>query len=379
MDGVREDSLASRFGDLEDPRRAQGQRHRLVDVVVMAICAVICGAEGWVDVAEFGQSKKEWFKTFLELPGGIPSHDTFRRVFGLIDPEAFQERFRSWVQAVNVLSAGQVVAVDGKTSRRTHDRRSGKGALHLVSAWATDNRVALGQLAVDTKSNEITAIPELLNLLLLQGCIVTIDAMGCQHEIARTIREGGADYVLAVKDNQPTLHQEIRWLFSRVDHPEFPKMLHEEWRTVEKDHGRIEIRRCRTITAPHRLQSLDPNGTWLDLRSVVEVQSTRKISGRSESDTRYFIASLDGNAKACAHAVREHWGVENRLHWVLDVAFREDDSRIRSGHSSENMAVLRHIALNLLTCEKSLKRGVKGKRLKAGWDNDYLVKVLTAA
>ena len=379
MAGGGAGSLTEHFGEVEDPRRGQGQRHRLVDIVVVAICAVVCGAEGWVDVAEFGRSKEGWLRTFLELPHGIPSHDTFRRVFSLLDPEAFQERFRSWVQAANVITAGQVVAVDGKASRRSHDRRGGKEALHLVSAWATESRVALGQLAVDGKSNEITAIPKLLEVLMLNGCIVTIDAMGCQHQIARGIVEAGADYVLAVKENQPTLFQEIRWLFSRVDHPDYPSLLHESFRTTEKDHGRLETRVCQTIIAPHPLASLNPDGNWPNLRSVIAVHSQRRIPSQTQRETRYFISSLDGSANSASHAVRQHWGIENRLHWVLDVAFREDDARIRTGHGAENFAVLRHIALNLINGERSLRRGVKGKRLKAGWDNDYLATILTGS
>jgi predicted transposase YbfD/YdcC len=379
MGEERAGSLAEHFGGLEDPRRGQGQRHRLMDIVVIAICAVVCGAEGWVDVAEFGQSKEAWFRSFLELPNGIPSHDTFGRVFSLISPERFQERFRAWVHSVNVNLAGQVVAVDEKTSRRSHDRRAGTEALHVVSAWATEARLTLGQRAVDDKSNEITAIPKLLELLLLQGCIVTIDALGTQQEIAHQIVATGADYVLAVKENQPKLYREVLWPFSRVEHPDYPALLHDTDRNVEKDHGRLEQRVCQTITAPEHLASLNPDGQWTGLRSVIAVHASRRVGGKRQEETRYFISSLDGNAKTAANAVGQHWGIENRLHWVLDVAFRDDDSRIRTGHAAENLAVLRHIALNLLNAETTLRRGVKGKRLTAGWDNDYLKKVLAAA
>jgi predicted transposase YbfD/YdcC len=249
----------------------------------------------------------------------------------------------------------------------------------LVSAWATQARLALGQRAVDGKSNEITAIPQLLELLWLQGCIVTIDAMGTQHQIARQIVEAGADYVLAVKENQPKLYHEIRWLFSHVDHPDYPALLHDSHQAVGKDHGRLERRLCQTITSPERLASLNPDGLWPNLHCLIAVHASRRVGGKPQQETRYFISSLDGNAQTCALAVRQHWGIENQLHWVLDVAFREDDSRIRIGHAAENMAVLRHIALNLLNAESSLRRGIKGKRLKAGWDDAYLAKVLASA
>jgi predicted transposase YbfD/YdcC len=350
-----------------------------VDIVVIAVCAVVCGAEGWVDVAEFGRSKEGWFRTFLALPTGIPSHDTFGRVFSRIDPERFQACFRAWVLAANADLAGQIVAVDGKTSRRTHNRGAGREALHLVSAWATEARLTLGQRAVDGKSNEITAIPKLLELLHLEGCLVTIDAMGTQQAIARQIVEAGADYVLSVKENQPTLYREILWLFSRVEHPDYPQLLHDTHRTLDKDHGRLERRVCQTITAPQHLASLTAEGQWPGLRSVIAVHASRRVGTKLEEETRYFIASLDGDARTCAQAVRQHWGIENRLHWVLDVAFRDDESRVRTGHAAENLAVLRHIALNLLNAETTLRRGVKGKRLKAGWDNDYLARILAGA
>lgn len=254
--------VAGVFSSLEDPRQRRGRRHRLGDVIMIAIAAVICGADGWVEVEEFGKAKESWLRQRLELANGIPSHDTFARVFGALDAAGFEQCFRQWVRAVNDLSPGQVVAIDGKTVRRSHDRSRGQAALHLVSAWAAENRLVLGQVAVRDKSNEITAIPALLDLLLLAGTVVTIDAMGCQHEIAKRITSAGGDYVLAVKDNQPKLSQEVRWLFSHVDHPDYPRLLHDQHQSTEKNHGRIETRLVQTITDPMRLRSLDPDGRW---------------------------------------------------------------------------------------------------------------------
>jgi predicted transposase YbfD/YdcC len=371
-------TIADHFANIEDPRVERTREHALIDIMVIAICAVICGANHWTEVELFGQAKKKWFQTFLKLANGIPSHDTFGRVFASLDPKQFQASFLNWIQSVSQLLPAEVVAIDGKVIRRSHDRGIGKEAIHMVSAWATANRIVLGQRKVAEKSNEITAIPELLQALALSGCIVTIDAMGCQTEIVQTIIEQGADYVLALKGNQGNLSQDVQEAFAYGHKTNFEQVIHDYHKTVGKGHGRLEIRECWTMPVAEWCEHIRHVEAWANWQTMVMVKSQRQSEGETTEETRFFISSLGSNAQELLAAVRTHWEIENGLHWVLDVAFREDESRIRKGFGQENFALLRHIALNLLKQDKSTKVGIKSKRLKAGWDETYLLSLLTA-
>lgn len=357
-------SISDCFSDLTEPRDSN-KRHKLIDIITIALCAVICGADTWEDIEEFGVTKRAWFERFLELPHGIPGHDTFARVCASINPEEFQQAFLTWVGAVREAS---IVAIDGKTLRRAHDKNA--SPLHLVSAWACENKMVLGQVRTREKSNEITAIPELLSVLDLEGCIVTIDAMGCQKEIVKTIVEKGADYVLGLKGNQGTLHDDVKLYFEDCLASGFDDVDYHE--TIDGDHGRIETRR---YWATSDIAWLD-TGPWKNLSTIVMVQRERILDGAASVETSYYITSLKSDAGLIARAVRGHWGIENSLHWVLDIAFREDESRIRKDNAPANFAVMRHMALNLLRQETSVKRSIKTKRLKAGWDTDYLARIL---
>ena len=369
-------SILEHFGNIEDPRMTRRRLHKLVDIMGIAICAVICGAENWQEIEQWGKAKRVWLKTFLELPNGIPSHDTFGRVFGLIDDQAFQKAFLDWVQDVNTIFNGQVIAIDGKCSRGSHDRANGKSAIYMVSAWATENSLVLGQVKTDEKSNEITAIPKLLRSLAIKGCIVTIDAAGCQKKIAKQIREQGADYVLALKGNQGSLHEEAKEYFEIALKDGFKDIEHDFFEETNGGHGRVEVRRYWTLTQKCWLEKIEG---WQDLKVLGMVESERHVGEKVSVERRHYIASLPGDAKQFAKAVRGHWGIENGLHWCLDVAMGEDAARTRSGNSAANFAVLRHTALNLLKAEKTKKVGIKAKGKVCGWDHDYLLKVLEKA
>lgn len=370
-------SIKAHFAHLEDPRRTYLNTHPLINILTIALCGVIAGAETWTDIESFGHSKRAWLSGYLDLENGIPAHDTFGRVFALLDPEQFQASFLSWVQAVFEVTNGQVIAVDGKKLRHSYDKTLGKAAIHMVSAWAAANEVVLGQLKVDDKSNEITAIPTLLELLDINGCIVTIDALGCQREIAEQIINQGGDYLLAVKENQGNLYNDIALFFDLAQQNDFAKVTHSYHQTVNGGHGRIEKRQCWAISGEESLSFLRTYGHWSGLQTIVMVQSERQLEDKVTHQTRYFISSLGNDAQLILAAKRSHWGIENKLHWSLDVSFREDDSRVRLGNAPQNFAILRHMALNLLKQETTFKRGVKAKRLKAAWDNDYLLVVLT--
>ena len=360
------------FVDLTDPRVERARRHNLLDILILAVCATLGNADGWADVERFANAKLDFFKTFLDLPNGVPSHDTFGRVFARLDPAALLDCLGRWLDALGTAVAGEVVAIDGKTLKGSFDAAAGRSPLHLVSAWACEARLTLGQVAVDQKSNEITAIPLLLELLDLKGCVVTLDAMGCQTEIAAAIRRREADYVLAVKDNQPGLHAVIHAAF--VAHAEngFADASVTRLTTAQRGHGRRERREYVAAAAPTALTA-----RWRDVASIGMVTRTRVVGGVASEELSYYVSSLPPKVRAFARAVRGHWGIENRLHWTLDVTFAEDASRVRKDHGPFNLALLRRLAVSILQRDRSVKDNLRGKRLRAGWDDEVLLKILT--
>ncbi|MEI8033836.1 MAG: ISAs1 family transposase [Chlorobiaceae bacterium] len=371
---LRDVAIGSYFATVDDPRVERTRDHALLDIIIIAVCAVICGADGWVAVEEFGITKRDWLATFLTLPNGIPSHDTFGRVFARINPEQFQRSFLSWVESLKQVR-GDLIAIDGKTHRGARDRSSGKAALHLVSAWAAENRIVLGQVAVDTKSNEITAIPALLDLLDLHGSTVTIDAMGCQTTIADQIVRQGGNYVLALKANQPSMLADVQALFTDACAAQQPEYGMTSVTATDSGHGRTEQRTAYVISDPEVIAYLNEGKRWRDLTSVAMIESQRTVNDTTTVEQRYYLLNQCVTAATVNDLVRGHWGIENRLHWVLDVIFHEDASRIRTGDAPQNMGVVRHIALNLLRQESSTI-SLRMKRFRAALSDTYLEKVL---
>lgn len=363
-------TISNHFGTIEDPRKYNIQ-HELIDIITIAICAIICGAENWVDVEQYGRSKYEWLKQFLRLPNGIPSHDTFGIIFSLLDPEQFNEAFTRWWQSIQTIVREKHVAIDGKTLRGSHDKAINKSAIHVISAWAVENGIVLGQVKTDEKSNEITAIPELIKQLELKGAVVSIDAMGCQKVIAQEIVDKQADYVFSLKGNHGFLHDQIKTFFQDNTKEGAECDCYE---STDGGHGRIEIRRYATTDDIEWLQGKEQ---WAGLKTIIMVHRERHVDEKVNVETSYYISSMEKDAERIGHAIRNHWQIENSLHWVLDVSFDEDRCRIRKNHAPANMATLRHIALNLIKQEKTFKGSVKTKRLKAAWENSYLMKILS--
>ena len=364
--------LQDHFSELTDPRRRE-VTYPLINIVCIAVCAVICGADDFVAIAEFGESKRDWFAKFLDLSAGIPSHDRFNNVLGRLSPAEFEKCLLSWIAALHDITAGQVISIDGKTLRRSFDAASSKSAIHMVSAWATANRISLGQVVVDAKSNEITAIPKLLELLEIKGALVTIDAMGCQTEIAQKIVDGKGVYCLAVKGNQPTLHDGIAKFFDEQLEADFAEQPVRHKQTQEQAHGRNEHRDYYICAVP---KNLPDRARWPQLQAIGAVVCNTVRNGKECIDVRYYILNKFISGKRFASAVRSHWGIENSLHWQLDVTFGEDQSRIRKGYADANFSILRRAALSMLKQERTAKIGIKNKRLRSGWDERYMLKVL---
>lgn len=378
MEKSRIDSFLEHFSSLDDPRISRKKLYPLDEILLVALCGVICGAEGWTDFVLFGKEKLDFLKTYLPFANGIPSRLTYARVFCILNPENFKECFINWVKSFQK-TVQNVISIDGKTLRHSFDTAKDKPAIHMISAFASEARLVLGQQKVDDKSNEITAIPELLKLLDIKGSIITIDAMGCQKRIAKTIVEKEADYVFSLKKNQGNLFDDVKTFFEFERKEKFRDTNFDYHEKLNKEHGRIESRKCWVSS---QIDWIDQKDKWVGLNTIAMIESTRTIKGKTTKETRYFIASLPQNAKLFASAVRSHWGIENSLHWILDMTFREDESRIREGNSTENMAIIRHTALNMLQNVKKKESkpiSVKGLRKKAGWGNNTLAQILISS
>jgi len=371
------EGLIEHFSILPDFRVDRTKKHNLTDILFIAVCTMICGGEGFTDMEDFAETKEDWLRQYLELPGGIPSHDTFRRIFSILDPEEFMACFMRWTESLHAATKGEVIALDGKTIRHSFDTLSGKPPLHVISAWASENGIALGHVKVDEKSNEITALPRLIEMLDIKNRTVTMDAMGCQKGLAEQIVDKGGDYVLCVKGNQSSLHEDVKWFFDECE--DFGGIEHTYYESVEKDHGRIEVRKCWAVEG--EAQWLGFGEEWKGLRSIAAVRGERIIGGKSGTETRYYISSLPGDAKKIALAVREHWAIENSLHWVLDVVMNEDMSRVRKDNAPENLAILRRIAINMVKRDKTPMKGrpsIRRAMKRACYQNFNLEQILVS-
>jgi predicted transposase YbfD/YdcC len=376
---LSETSLFAYFAELEDPRIEKNRDHPLMNILVIAILGVICGADNFTEIERFGLAKEEWLKSLLDLENGIPSHDTFGRVFRWLDENAFQDAFLRWTQSLCQVSAGEIIALDGKKLRGSEEKSAKRPGIWMVSAWAKENRLVLGQKKVDEKSNEITAMPELLSRLDITGAVVTVDALNSQIDLAESIVEAGADYIFAIKGNQGTVYEDLQLLFEGLEQDDYQGVVFETAKSHSQAHGREEFRHVFVVKESEYLNYLRRAEAWKHLKSLVKLLTVRTSSQKTEVSTRYFISSWEAGAEAFLRAIRDHWQIENGLHWVLDIAFQEDASRIRKDHAPQNMAVLRHIALNLLKLERSGKVGIAVKRKMAGWNNAYLLKVLCSS
>jgi predicted transposase YbfD/YdcC len=365
--------ISEHFIKITDPRVVGRVDHKLIDIITISLCAIISGAGNWPEIEAYGKAKYDWFKEFLELPNGIPTQHTFRRFFIAVSTDELENCFLNWVKSVFKVSDSKVVPIDGKTLHRSHDRSSNKAAIHMVNAWCVENGISLGQVKTSEKSNEITAIPELIKSLELKGCIVTIDAMGCQTKISENIIDKGADYVLALKGNQSNLNKQVELFFEDARTNNFKDVPFDSHTTIDPDHGRIETRKYTTVSEIDWLQGKE---NWKELKTIIMVESERDVNDKISKETRYYISSMENVAEEIGDAVRSHWGVENSLHWKLDIGFREDECRKCKGNAAANFAIMRQIALNLLNQEKTMKAGVNAKRLRAGWDNNYLLTLL---